>query len=229
MGKDIEKNLVGQPIFKQLLNLLPRDKFDLLVNQHKSDRYYKAFSSWDELVTLLFGILSRCDSMGEVCDGMQTLQGKLNYLGMDRSPAKSTAGDGLRERDNSLFKEFYFKLIAHFEPVLSVSRIHGVSFTNFYAFDSTTISLLSVERGWAQPQKRWQEKRWAESPHDDRCPCQYGKICHDKRGKNARQEFFEAPDTAKREHDSVRQSLQPLLAICPLDKRRNKFCVPSEG
>ena len=79
MGKDIEKNLVGQPIYKQLLDFLPRDKFDLLVNKHKSDRYYKTFSSWDELVTLLFGIFSRCDSMSEVCDGMQTLQGKLLF------------------------------------------------------------------------------------------------------------------------------------------------------
>lgn len=143
MGKVNEKNLVGQPIFKQLVNLLPREKFDLLVNQYKSDRYYKAFSSWDELVTLLFGIFSRCDSMGEICDGMQTLQGKLNYFGMDRSPAKSTAGDGLRQRDNALYKDFYFVLIKHFEPILSVSRIKGVSFSNFYAFDSTTISLFS--------------------------------------------------------------------------------------
>jgi len=143
MGKDIEKNLVGQPIYKQLLDLIPREKFDLLVSKHKSDRYYKTFSSWDELVTLLFGIFSRCDSMGELCDGMQTLQGKLNYFGMDSSPAKSTAGDGLRERNNEMFKEFYFELINHFEPVLSVSRIHGVSFSSFYAFDSTTISLFS--------------------------------------------------------------------------------------
>ncbi|MDK2788053.1 MAG: hypothetical protein PWP07_1278 [Epulopiscium sp.] len=143
MGKVNKKNLDGQPIFKQLVNLLPREKFDLLVNRYKSDRYYKAFSSWDELITLLFGIFSRCDSMGEICDGMQTLQGKLNYFGMDRSPAKSTAGDGLRQRDNALYKDFYFVLIKHFEPILSVSRIKGVSFSNFYAFDSTTISLFS--------------------------------------------------------------------------------------
>jgi len=143
MGKDIEKHLVGQPVFKQVIDLLPRYKFDFLVNKHKSDKYYKTFTSWQELVTLLFGILSRCDSMGEICDGMQALQGKLNHLGMVSSPAKSTAGDGLRERDNALFKELYFELIKYFEPVLSVSRIQGVSFSSFYAFDSTTISLFS--------------------------------------------------------------------------------------
>ncbi len=143
MGKDIQKNLVGQPIFKQLIDLLPRDKFDLLVTQHQSDKYYKTYSSWNQLLTLLFGILSRCDSMGETCDAMQTLQGKLNYFGLDHSPAKSTAGDGLRERSNELFKDFYFELIKHFDPLLSVSRKQGVSFSHFYAFDSTTISLFS--------------------------------------------------------------------------------------
>lgn len=143
MGKDTQKNLVGQPIFKQLIDLLPRDKFDLLVAQHQSDRYYKTYSSWNQLLTLLFGIFSRCDSMGETCDAMQTLQGKLNYFGLDRSPAKSTAGDGLRERSNELFKAFYFELIKHFDPLLSVSRKQGVSFSHFYAFDSTTISLFS--------------------------------------------------------------------------------------
>lgn len=143
MSKVTEKHLVGQPIFKQLINFLPRDKFDLLVRQHDSDRYYKTFTSWEQLVTMLFGILNRCDSMIEVCDGMQVLQGKLNYLGMDSSPAKSTAGDGLRNRTNELFMDYYFLLLDHFTPLLSVSRIKDVSFDKFFIFDSTTIRLFS--------------------------------------------------------------------------------------
>src|SRR5690606_41130872 len=101
-SKTIEKHLVGQPVFKQILDLIPRNKFDLLVSSHKSDRYYKTFDSWTQLMTMLFGILSRCDSMGEICDGMQALAGKLNHLGLASAPAKSTAGDGLRGRDNEL-------------------------------------------------------------------------------------------------------------------------------
>jgi len=143
MGKDITKNLVGQPIFKQIMNILPRDQFDLLVMQNSSDRYYKSFFSWDQLVVMLFGIFSRCDSMGEVCDGMRALAGKLNYLGMDSAPSKSTAGDALRDRDNEIFKLYYFVLIKYFEPLLSVSRKEKISFEKFYAFDSTTITLFS--------------------------------------------------------------------------------------
>lgn len=143
MGKDTTKNLVGQPIFRQIIKMLPRDEFNLLVNQYGSDRYYKTFYAWDHLVLMLFGIFSRCDSMGEVCDGMRALAGKLNYFGMDCAPSKSTAGDALRDRDNEVFKLYYFKLIKYFEPLLSVSRKEKVSFDKFYAFDSTTITLFS--------------------------------------------------------------------------------------
>jgi hypothetical protein len=143
MGKDTTKNLVGQPIFRQVIKMLPKEQFDLLVGQLGSDRYYKSFFSWEQLVVMLFGIFSRCDSMGEVCDGMRALAGKLNYLGMDSAPSKSTAGDALRDRDNEIFKLYYFVLIKYFEPLLSVSRKEKISFEKFYAFDSTTITLFS--------------------------------------------------------------------------------------
>ena len=148
MGKDNQKHLVGQPIFKQIIKMIPRNKFNDLVLKSKSDRYYKCFFSWEQLVTMLFGIFSRCDSMGEVCDGMRALGGKLNYLDMECAPAKSTAGDALRDRNEELFRLFYFALVTHFSPFLSVSRKKkyrkdGVSFDEFYAFDSSTITLFS--------------------------------------------------------------------------------------
>ena len=138
-----DKHFVGQPIFKQLIDFLPKNKFDLLVDKHKADRYYKAFPAWTQLTSLLFGVFSRCDSSGEIVDGMRALEGKLNHLGLDSSPAKSTFGDGLRNRDNDFFKEFYFLALAHFKPLLSVSRLDRVSFDKLFIFDSTTIRLFS--------------------------------------------------------------------------------------
>lgn len=141
--KNSEKKLVGQPIFKQLIDFIPKNKFDSLVFKHGVDRYYKEFKSWDHLLTMLFGALSRCDSMGEVCDGMMSMHGKLNHLGLNSSPAKSTAGDGLRNRNNEFFRDLYFMLLEHFKSLLSVSRIDNVSFSKLFIFDSSTISLFS--------------------------------------------------------------------------------------
>jgi hypothetical protein len=143
MGKESIKNLIGQPIFKQILHLIPREVVNRVVIQHQSDRYYKSFSTWDELVTLLFGVFERCDSAREVCDGMATMSGKLNYLGMDCAPAKSTFNDALNRRSENVFEAIYFALLAYFTPFLSDSRKEGVSFKQFFAFDSTTIRLFS--------------------------------------------------------------------------------------
>jgi len=164
--KSNQKHLVGQPIFRQMMDLIPCNKFDLLVSKHHSDRYYKTFDSWTQLMTMLFGILSRCDSMGEVCDGMRGLGGKLNHLDMEAAPAKSTAGDGLRGRDNEFFKDVYFMLLEHFKPLLSVSRIDNVSFSRLFIFDSSTIGLFSdVMKGVGRNPKHEGKKKGGLKVH----------------------------------------------------------------
>jgi hypothetical protein len=115
---------------------------------------------------MLLGIFSRCDSMGEVYDGMRALEGKLNYLGMEASPSKSTAGDALRDRSNELFRLYYFALITHFSPLLSVSRKKDVSLEQFYAFDSTTIKLFSdIMKGVGRNLKDGEKKKGGLKVH----------------------------------------------------------------
>jgi hypothetical protein len=143
MYKSSKKNLVGQPIFNQILKILPKEVISRIVLEAKSDRYYKSFSTWDEPVTLLFGIFTRCDSAREVCDGMAALGGKLNYLGMEASPAKSTFNDGLNRRNEAVFERIYFELIRYFSPFFSDSRKADVPFEQFFAFDATTVRLFS--------------------------------------------------------------------------------------
>ena len=143
MSKNTEIKLVGHPIFSQVLNLVDKWEFSRLIKEHRSDHYYKAFKSWDHLVTMLFGILSRCDSMAETCEGLKGMSGKLNHLGLNKAPAKSSAGDGLRNRDNRFFEGLYYQLIERYRSFLSVSRLEGLSIKELFIIDSTTIRLFS--------------------------------------------------------------------------------------
>ena len=143
MGKDIEIKFVGQPIFKQVINLLEAVSIKSLVNKHNADHYYKAFKAKTQLITVLFGILSRCDSMTEICEGLRALGGKLNHLGLEKAPAKSTACDGMRNRDNKFFEDVYFSLVRHYQSFLSDSRTFGLTFKEILLIDSTTIRLFS--------------------------------------------------------------------------------------
>jgi hypothetical protein len=143
MGKNAEIRLVGQPVIGQVLGMVNRGMFEGLVREHKSDRYYKAFKTWTHFVTMMFGILSRCDSMAETCEGMRTLAGKLNHLGIGKAPAKSSAGDGLRNRSHEFFEALYYRLLKENERFLSVSRIYGLTLKDLFIIDSTTIRLFS--------------------------------------------------------------------------------------
>lgn len=143
MSKNTEIKLVGQPILKQVLNLVDSVVFKRLVLSKSSDRYYKSFKTWPHFVTMMFGILSRCDSMAETCEGLRAMSGKLNHLGLSKSPAKSSAGDGLRNRKADFFEALYYKLTVQYASFLSDSQTYGLTIKQLFIVDSTTIRLFT--------------------------------------------------------------------------------------
>jgi hypothetical protein len=143
MDKNTEISFVGQPIFKQVIGLLDGINLTRIIKKHNADYYYKAFKAKTQLITMLFGIMSRCDSMTEICEGMRAMSGKLNQLGLEKAPAKNTACDGLRNRNSMFFEEVYFKLVDLYKSFLSDSRTFGLTFKEVLLIDSTTIRLFS--------------------------------------------------------------------------------------
>ena len=143
MIKNTEIKLVGQPILKQVLNLVDSLTFKRLVKEKSSDHYYKSFKTWPHFVTMMFGILSRCDSMAETCEGLRAMSGKLNHLGLLKSPAKSSAGDGLRNRNADFFEALYYTLTARYASFLSDSQTYGLTIKELFIVDSTTIRLFT--------------------------------------------------------------------------------------
>ena len=106
MDKDTKISFVGQLIFAQVLSLINKQIFCELVQKNKSDKYYKEFKTWDHFISLMFGILSRCDSISEIIDGLRGMSGKIEYLQMEKVPAKSTFSDGMRHRCSPIVLQF---------------------------------------------------------------------------------------------------------------------------
>ena len=77
-------------LFSQLLTHIPRLRFNTLARQHRVERGAKGFSCWTQLVAMLFCHLAHADSLREICNGLSCCQGKLNHLGVDKAPNKST-------------------------------------------------------------------------------------------------------------------------------------------
>lgn len=127
----------------QLLRLIPKNMIRDISKDTQCDRYYKKIPMLKHLTTMLFGVLSRCNSLREICAGMLLCEGKLSHIGLEKVIPKSTLADANRDRDSEVFERVYYKLIQLYSSVLSDSRIIGLSIKQLFAVDSTTIQLFS--------------------------------------------------------------------------------------
>lgn len=137
------KNLVGQPILSQIIRLLPKEAISKIVQSHKADRYYKSCSTMTHLIALIYGALSRCDSLREICEGLLSYEGKLNHLGLKKAPPRSTLSDANNHRSSRVFEDIYYLLVRRYHSFLSDSRLRGWCINGLKIIDSTTITLFS--------------------------------------------------------------------------------------
>jgi hypothetical protein len=143
MNKNTTKKLIGQPIFSQILNLIPKHIIREKAKAKKADRYYKEFTTEKHLISLLFGILSKCNTLRELCEGMLACEGKLNHFGLIKTPSRSTISDANNRRTNEVFESIYFSMVDYYRSVLSDSRKIMLSIKKLLIIDSTTIKLFS--------------------------------------------------------------------------------------
>lgn len=137
------KKLVGQPILAQIIDCIPTSEVQLIAKKFNTDRYYKKIPLQVHLPTLLFGVLSFCNGLREICEGMLACEGKLNHLGLKKAPARSTLSDANNKRSWRVFEETYYMLLKRYHSFLSDSRLKGLSISNLKIIDSTTIRLFS--------------------------------------------------------------------------------------
>ncbi|HEV7232466.1 MAG TPA: IS4 family transposase [Bacteroidia bacterium] len=141
MNKD--KKFVGQPVLSQILSTIPSEIIRSATKKHSGDRYYKRIPVKVHLTSLLYGVLSYCNGLREICEGMLACEGKLTHLGLTKSPARSTLSDANTKRSYLVFETIYFALIKHYISFISDSRLKGLSIRNLKIIDSTTIKLFS--------------------------------------------------------------------------------------
>jgi hypothetical protein len=133
----------GQPVFSQLLNLIPPAIISQSVRRHRSNHYYKTFKAYDHLVTMLYACFHRCSSIREVVTGMQANYNKLAHLGLTTFPKRSTFAQANGARDPGFFEELYHSLYHHYYKRSPDSRNQKKLESRLFLMDSTTITLFS--------------------------------------------------------------------------------------
>jgi hypothetical protein len=132
----------GKPIISQIIEFLDRDKINRTAKANKSDRYYKRFKTIDHLITMIYVVLSGCNSLREITGIMLACEGRLNHLGIKYFPKRSTISDANRKRSSNVFADIYFGLYHKYRKIISDSRLKDKVIECLKIVDSTTISLF---------------------------------------------------------------------------------------
>jgi hypothetical protein len=135
----------GQPIFDQILSLVPIALINKANRQTKADHYYKHFKAYDHLVTMLFSSFHNCSSLRELHIGLLANYHRLNHLGINHTPRRSTISDANKNRPVAFFELLYHLLYQHHYQQLSPDSRKRTKLDNrLFIVDSTTISLFST-------------------------------------------------------------------------------------
>lgn len=144
--------LTGKYVFAQLIEFLPQKTFQRIVMKYQGDKYIKSFSCWNQLLIMMYGQLSGCESLRELVCITTAHAPKSYHLGFGKSLiTRSNLAKANASRDCNIFEEFAYKMIsiAQRKRITKEFDISG----RFYAFDSTTIDLCLNLFWWASFRK----------------------------------------------------------------------------
>lgn len=121
MGKST--HFIGQPLLRQIINFLDKDKVLRLSRKHGGERYVKRFDGWQHLVVMLYAVIMRFDSLREIAIATLAEARKLAHLGVTTMPRRSTLSDANARRPEAFFEDVYRDLYAtHRQKLLSDSN-----------------------------------------------------------------------------------------------------------
>ena len=139
-------NFFGQPIYGQLIKSLDREKIVEISRKHGGEKYVKSFDGYTHLLTMLYAVIQRFDSLREIETSMTAEVRKLHHVGIDTVPKRSTLSDANARRSEKFFEEVYRDLYGKNRDILSSdSRRSGTEewVKRLRIIDSTTVTLFS--------------------------------------------------------------------------------------
>lgn len=132
-----------------MLRLILRTSFHKAVLEHKAERHARGFTSWGQLVAMLYCHLAQARSLREICNGLAASEGKLKHLGIPSAPNRSTLAYANQHRPWQLYETVFHQLLSQCESEARGKK--KFRFNNkLVSVDSTSIDLCAEIFDWAQ-------------------------------------------------------------------------------
>lgn len=137
-------NYFGQHLFSQISFLCNKATLQPIIAKTNANRYYKRLHFYEHFISMLYCVLSGCTSLREIVSGLGIAEGKLNHLGIDYVPPRSTLSDGNKQRSSDTFKAVYEYLYQKYKPSLSDSTLPKGILGKLFLLDATVFGLFKA-------------------------------------------------------------------------------------
>lgn len=94
----------GQPAYVELIKCLDQAKIVEMSRKNGGEKYVKSFDGYVHLLTMLFAVIMRFDSLREIKVAMTAEVRKLAHLGIEKVSKRSTLSDANARRSEKFFE-----------------------------------------------------------------------------------------------------------------------------
>ena len=141
---------LGKFVFAQIVEFLPRYEFEKCVKRYKGDFHTKSLNSYNHLLQLIFGQITSCTSLRDICLCLKAHQNNLYHLGIRQQVNQSSLSRANEKRDYRIFQDFGYHLIEQVRPLFAKERTPLIDLDEtIFALDSTSISVSINLAAWA--------------------------------------------------------------------------------
>ena len=140
----------GRYVFSQVVDFVPRYEFDKIVSKYNGNYHARELSCYNQFLHLLFGQLTGCTSLREICLCLEVHKSILYHLGFGNTVDPSSLSRANEKRDWRIYEEFGYVLVDLVRPLYYFEEVPEVPLDNdILALDSTTISVSIRLCAWA--------------------------------------------------------------------------------
>ncbi|MBP7496387.1 MAG: DUF4372 domain-containing protein [Bacteroidales bacterium] len=98
--------------FLDRINLIDNSLINRAVKKYNTDYYVKKFTTKNHLISMLFYVFGKCNSIREVCGAMLGLKVKTLHFELKHLPKRSTLSDANKQRAQEVFEFIYYYLLS---------------------------------------------------------------------------------------------------------------------
>jgi hypothetical protein len=140
----------GQYIFSQIMDFLPKKKFDRCVDLYGGNLRMRSFSCFDQFLCMAFAQLTYRESLRDIECCLRAMQKKLYHIGIRGNVSRSTLADANENRDWRIYCDFAQILIQEARRLYANDDFGLELKETVYALDASTIDLCLSVFPWAR-------------------------------------------------------------------------------